>query len=241
MLHRKLIVLKYPKGGRIDLTQDQEFRQVVIWLEDQKIRRLKIQQRSGLRDISSENWDNHAYKYLRGLACPFDNCKVDRELIVDWLCAYAVNVLFKRNSEKCNKVFADDVAKTREMEDKMSKLNIHDYKEHVGRLAKILQIQEHPDDPNITLEAVRILVEERIKNHVPGHELDPKLRMSLKKQELGFETGNNELDNLARVLRLLHINELRNLQTEVNDAIVSVQSITANPKTDQKLGRVGRG
>ena len=241
MLIRKLIVLEYPKGGHINLSQDSEFRQVVIWLEDQKIRKLKIQQRAGLRDISSNGWNNHAVKYLRGLGCPFDNCKVDQVAIVDWLCAYAVNVMFKQNSVECNKVFADDVIKKRELEESMSKLDINDYKVHVGRLAKILQIQEHPDDPNITLEAVRILVEERIKNHVPGSELDPKLRLSLKKQELGFETGNNELDNLARVLRLLHINELRNLQTEVNDAIVSVQSITANPKTDQKLGRVGRG
>jgi len=45
---------------------------------------------------------------------------------------------------------------------------------------------------------------------------------------------------MARALRFLHINELRQLQTQINDAIVSVQAITANPKTDQKLGKIGR-
>ena len=48
------------------------------------------------------------------------------------------------------------------------------------------------------------------------------------------------LDEAAKVLRLLHISELRDLQTKINEAIVAVQTITANPKTDQKLGKVGR-
>jgi RLL motif-containing protein 1 len=45
----------------------------------------------------------------------------------------------------------------------------------------------------------------------------------------------------SKILRLLHIRDLRELQNRVNEAIVAVQSITANPKTDTKLGKVGRG
>jgi len=47
------------------------------------------------------------------------------------------------------------------------------------------------------------------------------------------------VDTAAKILRLLHIKELRDLQTRINETIVSVQSITANPKTDTKLGKVG--
>jgi len=43
----------------------------------------------------------------------------------------------------------------------------------------------------------------------------------------------------AKILRLLHIRELRELQTIANEAIIAVQSLTANPKTDTKLGKVG--
>jgi len=43
----------------------------------------------------------------------------------------------------------------------------------------------------------------------------------------------------AKILRLLHIRELRELQTLANEAIIAVQSLTANPKTDTKLGKVG--
>ena len=47
--------------------------------------------------------------------------------------------------------------------------------------------------------------------------------------------------HLALVLRLLHIEELRKLQTEANRVIVETQSLTANPITDTSLGKVGRG
>ena len=42
------------------------------------------------------------------------------------------------------------------------------------------------------------------------------------------------------VLRLLHIEELRKLQTEANRVIVEIQRLTANPITDTALGQVGR-
>jgi RLL motif-containing protein 1 len=47
-------------------------------------------------------------------------------------------------------------------------------------------------------------------------------------------------NDVAKIVRLLHIHELRDLQTCINEAIVAVQALTANPKTDQRLGKVGR-
>ncbi len=45
----------------------------------------------------------------------------------------------------------------------------------------------------------------------------------------------------AKILRLLHVRELRELQDQINMAIVRVQELIANPKTDTKLGKVGIG
>lgn len=55
-----------------------------------------------------------------------------------------------------------------------------------------------------------------------------------------FNMGDAMLDNAAKGLSLLYIQDLRNLQTKINETIVAVQNITANPKTDTKLGKVGK-
>jgi len=57
---------------------------------------------------------------------------------------------------------------------------------------------------------------------------------------LGFQTGDKQLDRGATVLRLLYIDDLRTLQTQVNEIVATLQDFTANPKTDSKLGKVGR-
>ena len=48
------------------------------------------------------------------------------------------------------------------------------------------------------------------------------------------------LNEAAKILRLIHIKELRDLQTKINETIVSIQTLTANPKTDSSLGKVGK-
>ena len=47
------------------------------------------------------------------------------------------------------------------------------------------------------------------------------------------------LDDACRVLRLLYVRDLRQLQSAVDDAIVCVQEFVANPRTDSSLGRIG--
>ena len=47
-------------------------------------------------------------------------------------------------------------------------------------------------------------------------------------------------ERAAKILRLLHLSDLRDLQTQINEAIVRVQVLTADPKTDTRLGKVGR-
>lgn len=51
--------------------------------------------------------------------------------------------------------------------------------------------------------------------------------------------NNANLDEAAKILRLLQIHHTRNLQTAINETIVRVQEVTADPKTDTKLGKVG--
>jgi RLL motif containing protein 1 len=57
---------------------------------------------------------------------------------------------------------------------------------------------------------------------------------------LGFDTNDKVLNEAAKILRLVHVKELRDLQTKINETIVELQNLTADPKTDSSLGKVGR-
>lgn len=61
---------------------------------------------------------------------------------------------------------------------------------------------------------------------------------SLKDSEK-FIYNDPSLDQAAKILRLLQVHSTRDLQTAINEAIVAVQQLTADPKTDTKLGKVG--
>ena len=56
---------------------------------------------------------------------------------------------------------------------------------------------------------------------------------------LGFDVADPSVRAAAVALRLVHVAELRNLQDLINHAIVQVQQLTADPKTDGTLGKVG--
>ena len=93
---------------------------------------------------------------------------------------------------------------------------------------------------------MRIVIEERLSDSTlelvcqkyQGDKL--KQRYNPTAKDCGVELGDESLSEAAKVLRLLHIKELRNLQTNINELIVAVQTVTANPKTDQSLGKVGK-
>lgn len=55
----------------------------------------------------------------------------------------------------------------------------------------------------------------------------------------GIRSGDEIVDRAATVIRALHVRELRTLQDDINQLISDLQSLTANPQTNTKLGKVG--
>lgn len=117
------------------------------------------------------------------------------------------------------------------------------FKTGISSIAKLLKIPKHPDHL-VTLEACSKLVCNKLSsggikqsNNAAVVKGKPLTAMTM---ESGFNMGDVMLDNAAKGLSLLYIQDLRNLQTKINETIVAVQSLTANPKTDTKLGKVGK-
>uniref|UniRef100_A0A3P8REC4 RNA transcription, translation and transport factor protein n=1 Tax=Astatotilapia calliptera TaxID=8154 RepID=A0A3P8REC4_ASTCA len=255
MFRRKLGALDYHNPDGFDCTDETQFRNCIVWLEDQKIRHYKIEDRGNLRNIPSSEWPKAYQKYLQDVNCPFE---VDeRKEAVDWLLGLAVRYEYGDNVcssvtcfvclftvekyKNCQPLAAS--SNSNKAMDPLVNLdsNSPDFKAGVTALSNILKIQRH-DDYLVMLKAIRILIQERLSPEAIAKASNNRegVPVALDKHILGFDTGDATLNEAAQILRLLHIEELRELQTKINEAIVAVQAIIADPKTDHRLGKVGR-
>ncbi|KAJ7330763.1 hypothetical protein OS493_021693 [Desmophyllum pertusum] len=247
MYRRKLKALGHHHPESFDVHNDQEFRNLVVWLEDQNIRLYKIEDRGEIRDVKSSEWLKTFRKYLDDLKCPVDLSQ--KVSVVDWLLAHAVRVEYAENAEKYNNVGQMDQSNQTEglgessLDDSLMNLTVDnpDLKAGVTSLSRLFSLPQHPDH-FVLLQAVRSLIEGKLSSLASktDKKSDKKADIiPLHKVDLGFDTGDSAVNEAAKIIRLLHVTELRELQTRINEAIVAVQAITANPKTDQSLGRVG--
>ncbi|XP_072023762.1 RNA transcription, translation and transport factor protein-like [Amphiura filiformis] len=238
MFKRKLEALAYHQT-EVDVSDETQWRNLVVFLEDQKIRFYKIEEREGLRNFQSKDWPKALTKYLKDLECPADLVD-DRHAACDWLLAHAVRLEYGEHLEKYKDTTTDSIPQGLSKDDPFGHMDVNspDFKAGLASVCQMLNIPRHPD-PTTMLQAVSILIKERLSDESQV-EVEEGVDFDLKNYDLGFETKDYILDEAAKVLRLLHISELRDLQTKINEAIVAVQTITANPKTDQRLGKVGR-
>ncbi|XP_012939300.1 RNA transcription, translation and transport factor protein [Aplysia californica] len=248
MFTRKLHSLDYPNPEKVDISDESCFRSMILWLEDQKIRHYKIEDRAALRNIQDGNWDNIAQNFLSQISCPYG--LDDKPALLDWLLGYAVRLEYGDDTEKFKKITPEKfqqrkAVKVGESTNPLDALDFEDaeFKAGVTSLAMLLQVPPHPDHLE-QLKAICILLKEKFSTEVLEGAIkntDAKdEHIPLDRTELGFEAGDYIMTEAAKILRLLHIRDLRDLQNKINAAIVAVQAITANPKTDSRLGKVGR-
>lgn len=68
---------------------------------------------------------------------------------------------------------------------------------------------------------------------------DASTQADLSTFPLGFDTGDGVVNQVAVVLKMLYMFDFRELQDDLNNLIMLGQEYTANPKTNQSLGKVG--
>ncbi|XP_036098420.1 RNA transcription, translation and transport factor protein-like [Molossus molossus] len=238
---RNLTALDYHNPAGFNCKDETEFRNFIVWFEDQKIRHYKIEDRGHLRNIHSSDWPTFFEKCPTDVNYPF---KIqDQQEAIDWLLGLAVRLEYGHNAEKYkadNTKNGDNAAKNAEPLINLD-INNPDFKAGIMTLANLLQIQLH-GDYLVMLQAICILAQEHLTQEEIAKASQAKegLPVALDKHILGFDTGDAVLNETAQILRLLHIEELRDLQTKNNEAIVAVLAIIADPKTDHRLEKVGR-
>lgn len=70
----------------------------MLWLEDQKIRHYKIEEREGLRNIDNDSWKEAYDTYQRDLVSPATELSPNEQL--NWLLSYAVRLEYADNGKE---------------------------------------------------------------------------------------------------------------------------------------------
>ena len=195
-----------------------------------------------LRAVESEAWPSQFSKYLNRLQCPLPPSTPPGS-VISWLLGTAVRLEFGEKPERFNK--------KQKVEDLNGKagdgFSGPEFEAGVAALAELLKVLA---SMNLLLQWLffKLFCIIVICNQVPWHP-DPSVRLAgvsrlaaarLSKEALANPASvipkgpayqfreskpSAPVAEAAAVLRLLHIQDLRVLQTQINEAIVAVQKV----------------
>uniref|UniRef100_A0A915PGJ5 RNA transcription, translation and transport factor protein n=1 Tax=Setaria digitata TaxID=48799 RepID=A0A915PGJ5_9BILA len=245
-----LFLLGYP-ASTIDHENPEQLQELVLFLEHQHIRLYKIEDRDGLQSSDIEVFNKSYAKYLADLRCPLPCDKGSSQEIIDWLLTLAINFSYQQIAEgeqlTAEKYEQQKAEKEKQQiaDDPLSAIDFSadEARKGIEELRISLGIAAHPD-PLVVLKAcckfiTGNLSDEAVQTANKVARIQKKV-MPLSRFDMGMKPSNNGATNAAvRALRLIHLENLREVQTKVNEAIVAVQELTADPKTDKRLGKVG--
>lgn len=220
---RMLSVLEYP--FEFEASDPASLAKLVSWIEDRKVRLWEIEARAPLRTAGYE-WDSAFARYLNELECPVAWPK-DAVDCVGYLLSHAVECEYEDDEARILQD-ADRACKALEDADQRA--------DEVWALCDALGLEKAQfNDVDEALLAI-LGATARLRDAA-----EPAVEpLSEDCYPLGLTTGETRTDEIARVLRLLYLLDLRHLQDSVNDILIKAQNFIADPKTNSALGKVGR-
>ncbi|XP_075752488.1 RNA transcription, translation and transport factor protein isoform X4 [Rhipicephalus microplus] len=184
---------------RAKQTGQGEFRSLVAWLEDQKIRHYKLEDRAALRALDAPGWMQAFETYLQDLGCPHKSS--DTKTVLDWLLGLAVHLEYSDDPDKYVKASkeadrdtgAPKMVHANPLDD--LDFDCQEFRQGVQALAQYLGVTQHPDHI-VTLQGVCALIQERLST--TGLETVKQRSTQgkpypLKESSLGFDTGGSLL------------------------------------------------
>ncbi|KAH7639693.1 RNA transcription, translation and transport factor protein [Dermatophagoides farinae] len=257
MFERKLLSLQYERPS-VNVDDESEFQNIVYWIESMKIRFYPPNDRSCLL-AGSKNWNESYNKYLSEIN--YQGPRDDRKIALDFLLNLAlryemedIRTQMQMSAEDVSDLINLDLQGSGSVDFGNVDISSLEFIEELRSLSQLLNVPFYDEEPLVTLRAIAILLCKLRKSSRNQNNQNEQTNNSNKKQKMVATVDENilnrkfarksEYDSIinrcANVIRLLYIKDVRELQTEINNAIVQVQSVTANPKTDSSLGKVGK-
>lgn len=201
---------------------------LICWLEDVHIRRWSKYVRGSMR---SSPFDGILEAYTSALELPAE-CATDAATAVSYLLDVALSLYF----DDCADVFNTPVDPWagRTVPEISGAAENAEVQSAVRALLAAVNIEEELNAADAS-EIVADIVEQRLSDNT-----SPPTGGGIDKLPLASATGDVVVDQVITVMRLLHVAELSKLQTAINDVIANMQSVTADPKINARLGKVGQ-
>lgn len=236
-LIRKLEALGYPELAAASLS-GQAYCKIILWLEEEKIRYYEKFDRKALRDFGKA-WYSHVQDYCKELNVPAEGLN-EKNM------AMKLNVLNNLTNLAIHDIYRDKVeageltlsapakAAGGDSEEKQRLTNLVPALNRLLECFGLPQLSQEATDTD-TVAALRC-----IHTRICAPEQGGGAALDLDNLPVGLQIDDPDVRRAAAVLRLLHGIELQQLQVNINQVINELQQLTANPKTDARLGRVGR-
>jgi len=245
MSKRLLSALEYPDADNVNLSEEKTLRNIVLWLEINKIKSASQHVFNGLKNQNSNDWNKYYDQYKDSIGCPVLESQLEE---LQWLLGKAVQMDTAKNKNVYIKYTVENI-KTSNVpsvvaENPLDKLDFRskEFSDRINQMAKVLKITPYPDSL-VTLSAVRKVICTRLAAECveePSKIIVEGTPFPFQDADLGFDLNDPVLNRAAKILRMLYIHDLRDLQTKANELIVAVQSVTAHPRIDTAQGKVGR-
>lgn len=241
-MNRLLTRLQCPVANLVSRLDDLDAQVgILTWLEDRKIRELDIDERAGIKDYNSDTWSESVSTYFESFDCPYqwtlqaagEAIPSSNKQCLQWLVQYAVQLDAEDQLEA-------ERTKASRQEPIEPELLVA-----IGQLTGTdMKINESASDYLRRVQGqLRDAILRSSTTQVPSLS---QLLAASRSEGYNNDSSNqpiSEEDKVAAVglvLRLLHVNDLKELQHDLGDLLQLAQSKTAKPRMNVSAGKVGR-
>ncbi|EPT25466.1 hypothetical protein TGME49_300110 [Toxoplasma gondii ME49] len=239
-------------------------RDVVVWMEEEKIRLYPRHKRDAMRVVSDKHkWWTLMLQYCRDLEVQLDGegpappCTPENLAgLLDVLSSVAIADIYEDALEG-SELPIDCSSPLNALEKKAASVSSVERKRseqtHADGIAEDLQALRQPLNSVLARMHLPLLQENAENGEIVSAVKAVAMRL---KAPTGSEQGDEILQDMAVAcplpvensaffkafvcgLRALHVESLRETQAEINQLIEALQALIADPVTDNRLGRVG--
>ncbi|CAD5226966.1 unnamed protein product [Bursaphelenchus xylophilus] len=242
MTERRLLALDCPSISNLD---DESGLQKLIRHLEENVFRLCYGRGRNFLYTDIDEFMAQLPNYLDGLKCPKDITNGSRPALIDWVLDAAIEKAYDiENADQINALNVEKIqiksTEIHEME-KHLKESVHlgnpEFREKLKGVLTSLGLQKvDHKDTGLLLKAL-LFYSECILHNGKTKIVDTTL---LNLDELSQMDEDKQVDHAMKILNLLNVKQIRDLQTKINELIVRIQEVTADPKTDIKLRKVGQ-